>query len=242
MTKRKTKSFISFIVLLLLLLSVGITYAQQVDKKAFAILDKAFEGLGKKDNYAIYFDAIAMGIPAPAMIYKLAPYKYFKGGYLIMDKNKYEINIGVMKALCDGKLSVVVNELIRTMVIDSVRHAKETTDEVKSIKNFLNDNLKNQKLDYAGLEKLNNVLCHKVMMRFADTSRQHIIYWVTEKEGKLKMIAEWQNENYDVYTIRKIGLAPLKHKYAVMALPPRTIRSLKGYEVMDLRFINLLKN
>lgn len=237
MKKRTLNSKILLFLLLLNWWSVS-AYAQQTtaDDKAFKILDKAIGDVFTSEDMGIYFEAIAYEVEKPESIFTLPVYRVFRGGYMFVDKEKFRIELGLMKSICDGKLVVVVEEESKTMIIDSVRKDSEEGQE-EEMNAFLNDEFLNGTLSYIGTEKINNRACHKIKSTVKDDKENtHVLYWVDQTTGQLYLMAEFQHNAYNVYWINKIGKAPEdKGRYNVY-LPEKGLTTYHGYRVVDNRY------
>ena len=223
--------------LLLFISSLVLAQTDPNKEKALDLLHKSFGGLGEKENYAIHFEAIASGLQEPKDIFKLPVYKIYKGGHLYCDGNKFEISTSGVKALCDGKLVVAINEMAKSMVIDSLRRPKneDSQKEIDIAKRFGHD-FDDMTIKYQGTEKINGKQCHKIYVYLPDNPKYHVFYWIEVSTEKLYLMAEWQEKSYEVYWIRKIGKAPSNYVYNVN-VPKKEIDKLYGYEVFDMRFI-----
>ncbi|HEX8549896.1 MAG TPA: hypothetical protein VF691_23240 [Cytophagaceae bacterium] len=230
-----------------LILSSTAGYTQQaLDEKAVAtILDKAMGTVGMEDpDLAFTFEGIAFGIQDPVKIFSMPVYEVHRGGYMYCEGRKFEMQLGIMKALCDGKLMVIIDEKSKMMVIDSLRDhvpgfKNENPDREKMLAEFIGEG----KLSYVGKQKVNGRECHKIKADIEGGDATHILYWVDVKTEKLLLMAEYQNKAYDVYWIKKISKAPKGYVYAVN-VPKKETEKLYGYEVFDMRFVSedLYKN
>jgi hypothetical protein len=224
--------------LLLLLLTVPAARAQQKDEKAFRILDAAIGLQEEQLDLSIRFEAIAYGIANPLEVFSLPADALHKGGYFYMKGAQYEIELGLIKALCDGQLSVLVNEQDRLMIVDSVRSnmpALEGEAQQPDLGELLKENLYNGALSYEGQEEVNNHRCHKIKAHFPDAPDTYVLYWVREKDHTLLLMAERQQGSFDVYQVNKVGKSPKNHQYTIH-LPAEEISDFHGYEVVDFRF------
>jgi hypothetical protein len=235
MSKNKINQVVFFLATLLLI-QPGFCQNDQ-DKQALELLDKAMGPVGDEEgNAAVYFDAIAIGLKDPKEISSLPLYKVYKGGFFIQDKNKFEIQIGVMKALCDGKLMVVIDETAKSMVVDSVRDKPPVElGEMPSFESLMDDNFGDMKITYEGKEQMNGKLCHKIKGTFLKEKTAMVYYWVQVDNNHLQMIAEKNDELYDVYVVKKISTAPKNHMYTVN-LPNKELKTFYGYQVYDFRY------
>lgn len=210
-------------------------FAQQgADNQAFRILDKALEGLWEKESYAIYFKAIAFDVQKPLDIFSLPAYRQRLGGHIYVDGKRFEMQLGIMKALCDGKLLVMVDESSGLMVVDSLREKMEGFDEEPDIEALLNEKFGLGKLSLEGKELVNKRECYRIRCTFEDSGNE-VLYYVDVQKGTLTLMAERTDEDYDVYLIDRVGVPPPRHVYNIN-LPDRELESLYGYEVIDMRY------
>jgi len=207
------------------------------DQKAFDILNKAFGGIGEAKSYGIYFEGITYDVQKPSDIFSQPVYKVFRGGHLFANEKKFEIEVGKMKALCDGKLMVMINEEEKSMLIDSLRERSEKEMEGIDMIKILGEDFSNNGLSYEGIEKVNLKECHKIKAVFPNMPDYYVYYYVETASGKLYLMAEWQEKSYDVYWIQKIAKAPIGYDYNVN-IPKNEIETLYGYQVFDLRFVS----
>lgn len=211
------------------------------DSLAYRLLDNAFGKTVMSGNAGIWFESIAYGVKEPKDIFSLPVYQVVKGGFLFMDGNKYEMQLGAMKALSDGKLMVVVDEQSKTMYVDSVSRAgfsPDSADALQVKKMFDGMTGGEAKFDYAGIEILNGKRYHKIKAVADDADKTQVHYWIEEASGKMYMMAEQQNAAYNVYVFRSVGKAPKAHEY-VVHLPQKEIDTYYGYTVIDNRFIKI---
>lgn len=210
-------------------------YDGSIDEKAYKILDKAIGDVFTSQNIGIYFEGIAFGIKKPEEIFTLPVYKVFRGGYLFVKDDKFEIELGLMKTICDGNVMVVVDEQSKTMLIDSVRN-KELEIKYEELESLVGKDFKDGTLVYNGIVAVNNVKCHKITSVVKNNSSSvDITYWVDVATENLYLMAENQNASYNVYWFNKVGKAPLNHTYQFF-LSKKTMTSFQGYSVIDNRF------
>ncbi|KAA9324910.1 hypothetical protein [Adhaeribacter soli] len=208
------------------------------EKEMMEIMDKAMGTVGADDeNTAIYFEGIAFGIAKPEAIFKMPAYKVYRGGHLFNLGKKFEIKLGIMKALCDGKIMVIVDEKSKSMVIDSLRdEVPGFAGQKPDLQKLIDDNFGTGEIKYAGTETINGKKCHKIKaIMTEDKISTHVFYWVEIKSNKLLLMAEWQNNAYDVYWIKSIGQVPKGHVFDVK-IPKRELEDFYGYQVFDLRY------
>lgn len=232
-------TFVYLWVIVLWLLSAGTGLAQQQDDKAFEILDKAIGLQEKEVDLAIYFEDMAFGVADPLAIFKLPAYAVQKGGFIYMKDDQYEIQLGILKALSDGKLSILVNEQERMVIVDSVRSGMAgfgEEGEQPDLQSLLKENLYNSQLSYVGLEEIQGNTCHKIKATFPDAQDTYVLYWVREKDHKLLLMVEKQGSNFDVYHIRKISKTPKDHQFTIH-VPATEMTEFHGYEIFDFRYM-----
>lgn len=211
------------------------------EKKAYALLDKAFGGFNETNsNVGLYFEGIAYGISDPVKIFTMDVYRIVRGGFMFVDGDKYEMQLGTVKTLCDGSISTVIDEVSKTMIIDSVR--KESTyknfGDSLNINNLISQTFGDSRLSYLGEETINGHKCHKIKagINGGAMDKSHILYWIGMATSQLYLMAEWQNKGYDVYWFSKTGQAPKEHSYKIY-LPKKELTTYYGYNVIDNRYL-----
>lgn len=226
------------VVLMIMLSFTARAFAQKdVDKKAFDIMNKAFGNTIENGDVAMYFEGIGMGLKDPMEIFTLPVYKITRGGYLIIKNKKYEMAIGPMKTVCDGKILVVADEVSKTLFIDSVRNAlKGSYQETPDVSKIFTEKFGAANLSYEGKEMVNKRECHKIRSFYSE-EKIEVTYWVECKTGMMYLMAEKQNGMNMVYWFRKISKAPEKYTFNIH-LPKKNqeLDKLYGYQVIDHRF------
>ena len=218
------------------LLITPITEAQNSDEKAIQLMDKAIGKAIESNNIAISFEGIAYGLKDPKSIFVLPMYEVKRGGFLFIDGEKMEMQLGAMKSLSDGKLVVVVDEVSKTIFVDSVRnHPLIKTDAPIDIAQLFKENFGEGNMSYEGEETINGRKCYKIKSSFDYKEKNHVYYWIEKNSEKLYLMAEWQNNAYDVYWLKSIDSAPQAHEYAIN-LPKKELEQYYGYNVIDQRF------
>jgi hypothetical protein len=214
-------------------------YAQdKVDTVAFNILDKALGKWFEKQSAAFYFEGIAYGVDKPSEIFSLPVYEVMRGGFWIFDGDKFEMQLGQVKGLSDGKLMVMIDEMGGTMYVDSVRHNTPVAKaNSKDIEKLLDETFGDGVMTYEGKEPVNGKLCHKIKTVIKDEQNTHVIYWVNAQTMQILLMAEWQNGAYDVYWFKEITSVPANYNFSVH-LPANEIKDFHGYQVFDMRFIS----
>jgi hypothetical protein len=210
----------------------------KVDQKAFQLMDKALGNALESGNAALYFEGIAYGLKDPLSIFSLPVYQVVRGGYLFIHGKKHEMHLGSIKSLSDGKLVVVVDEISKTMFIDSVRNASQRYFEEKPDLSGLFSQLGDADLVYRGTQKVNGRDCHRITSTF-DKVQAEVTYYIDQNTGQLYLMAEKQEGSYNVYWFNRISKVSPGHVFSVN-LPKGTgeLDKLYGYEVIDHRFIS----
>lgn len=228
-----------FLLLFLYFFSVlNIQAQKQEDSKAIDILNKSMGVIvNEEGSMAVYFEGIAYGVTKPEDIFSIPSYKIFRGGFMINDGKKFEVQLGLMKALCDGKVMVMIDESAKTMVVDSLREKMPGFNQMPDIEKIMNENFAEGVFKYEGTEMIKGKQCYKVKSEFPSDATKHVYYYVETSSDKLLLIAEWQGGSYDVYWIKRISKAPTNHIYSVN-LPAKELDNFYGYEVYDFRYIS----
>jgi hypothetical protein len=218
-------------------------YAQQLaksptDDKAYKILDKAIGEPFASENMAIYFESLAFDVEKPESIFTLPVYQVYKGGFVMLNKDKYQVELGLMKSMSDGKLMVIVEEKSKTMIVDSVRKGTKE-EEQEEMDAFLKDDFLDGTLDYLGTVMINDHSCHKIKSTLKNSKEDmHVLYWVDVQSGQLYLMAEHIHNAYNVYWVSKVSKTPENHTYDIY-LPKKGVTSFHGYKVIDRRFSNI---
>jgi uncharacterized protein YodC (DUF2158 family) len=223
--------------LLVLLIPAENIRAQDGNNKAFALLEKAMGPIGTEERMALHFEGLSFGLASPTGIFSQPVYKVYRGGYMYNDGKKFEVQLGVIKALCDGNIMVVVDEQSKTMIVDSLRSSVPGfADQAPDIEKLISQEIGDADLKYEGTETVNGRNCHRIRAQYKDKDKaSHILYYIEEKSGKLLLISEYQQGAYDCYWIKKIGKAPENYQYTIH-IPGKEMEKLYGYEVYDFRF------
>lgn len=231
--------FLFFLLLVLGRIQTIVAQTVPLNKEEMgALLDK---NLGRLEtgNFAMRFHGIAMNVPKPLDIFSLPSYKVFRGGYYYCDNNKFELSTGAVKALCDGKVLVLIDEVNHQVMIDSINQAPAIVQEGMSfadMRKYIGPGYDGEGvLSYLGLQKVQGKNCHAIQLAFPGEEGKSSIYYVSAKDERLLLMAEKRQGAYDVYWLEGIGPAPGKHVYTIQ-LPKRELHTLYGYEVTDLRF------
>ena len=201
------------------------------------LLDKAIGKAVENKNIMILFKGIAFGLKDPKSIFNLPANKITKGGYMYLDDNKYELQLGNLKTLSDGKLVVVVDEISQTMFLDSIRSKPLINSQEKhDVNKLMTEIFGEGTFIYKGEEVINKKTYYKIQSSFNNKEKSHVYYWIDKGTEKLFLMAEWQNNAYDVYWFNSIEKAPKKYNYNVN-LPDKELEKYYGYNVIDYRFI-----
>lgn len=219
---------------LYLILSTSHSFSQNPDP--LKLLDKALGGALGQNNMSITFEGIAYSQQDPVAIFNLPVYEVIRGGYVYVDGKKYEMKLGSMKAISDGQIMVVADEVSKTLYIDSLR-TLPADSVVPLVERLVSENFGEGNLSYIGKEKVNGKMCHKIKSSFSNQFNTHVYYWIEVATDKLYLMAEWQNVGYDIYWFNNIGKAPSNYDYSVN-LPNTELDTYYGYNVIDNRFIN----
>ncbi len=206
-------------------------------EKAQYYMEHSLQKFSGKSKYAIVFESVAYQLKNPTDIFRLPQYQLFKGGYVYMDGERYEYNIGTIKTLSDAKLIVYIDEINKQMLIDSVRN-KGISEEQKQ-KNFVDFFEKDNgefTYEYQKIDTLAGKAYHKIKCVMTKNKDVQLFYWIDVKTENMYMYAEGNLGVYDVYVIQKITTPPASHKYSIY-LPNKELTSWHGYEVVDNRFV-----
>jgi uncharacterized protein YodC (DUF2158 family) len=238
MKKPLTNIINSCLLIWLIVLNTSESIAQKTDQLAYDLLEKAMGPIGKEEPLALYFEGLCFGLKSPTGIFSQPVYKVYRGGYMYNDGKKFEVQLGIMKALCDGNIMVVIDEQSKTMVIDSLRASVPGfEDQVPDIEKLITKEIGDAELHYEGKEIVQGKSCHRIRTQYKGHGAAHILYYVEEKSGRMFLISEFQRGVYDCYWIKKIGKAPENYNYAIH-IPKKETEKMYGYEVHDFRFIS----
>ncbi len=221
-------------VLLVVISTATIAQTSSGREQAEKILDKAIGEVFASESIGISFEGIAYGINKPEDIFTLPVYKVYRGGYLFVNKDKYKVELGLMKSVSDGNVTVMVDEQSKTMIVDSVR--KEQTAGTDDISALINEDFKESTLEYLGEVMINNHKCYKIISHVkGEKTATEVGYWVDVASGQLYLMSEKQNDICNVYWFGKVGKAPEGYNYTVF-LPKKQLTTFHGYTVVDNRF------
>lgn len=211
--------------------------AQAGQQDARQIMEKAMTKVGT-GRFAIYFEALGYGLTKPQDIFTLPAYKVYKGGYFFNDNNRFELSTGIFKGVSDGSIMVFINEEEKSMVIDSIRTGTPTGEEptMEMFRSLLPGVAADQELVYDGKETLKGTACHRIKTQSQESQAIVSYYYVSVKDSRLVMMADYHDKKYDVYWIKKIASPPAAYTYTVK-IPRHEVSKLYGYEVYDMRFM-----
>jgi hypothetical protein len=204
------------------------------------LLEKALGRL-RSGDFAIYFEGISYGLKQPLDIFTAPVYKVYRGGYYFNSGDKLEMNLGGMKALSDGQVTVLIDVINKQIMIDSVHQIPLSSDDPKKEQELFEKAMgikigEGVALQFLGRQKIKGKSCLVVSGSIKGTPGQQSLYYITEKDNQLLMMAEKQKLGYDVYWLDRISASPPKHSYAVN-VPKKELQKLGGYEVTDMRFV-----
>jgi hypothetical protein len=216
------------------------TYAQQGNIDPLKILENAMSKLQEPD-YVIYYEGLALGTNSPTAIFTMPKYKIYRGGYFIVDNEKFELSLGLFKGLSDGKLVVYINEAEKSIMIDSVRATPlvETGDADPMVEyaKMMDFDMQNIKFNYEGKEKVNGHLCYKIKSNEHGKEKRFACYYVKVKDSKILLMSDFNGVAYDNFWIKEIKNAPKNHKFDIKNIPNTEISTLAGYKATDMRFV-----
>jgi hypothetical protein len=208
-----------------------------IQQEAMDLLDKAFAPVNNSETYGITFETIAYELKNPVDIFSLPGYKVHKGGYLYVSKNKYELKLPHVKAISNGVLSLMTDELNKVLYIDSVKSMNEIQEgREQDVKDLFNKNFRDQKLSIEKEETVSGEKCHRIKSTMLVNGVSAEMIWWVSKSGKLIMYAEKSGSGYTVFLIKNIGKVPAGHKFDFY-FPREEKQELLGYKVFDFRYI-----
>lgn len=226
-----------FITVLLLGLLTNAIAQNDTQKKAIDMLDNVVGKYLEKKSMSMKFEGIAYGIKDPKSIFTLPPYKIYRGGYVYLDNEQFEMQLGSIKSVCDGEVMVIVDEVSKMMYIDSTKAIRGVRDKMQEktpdVGKLLLDQLGDGDIEYIGTEIINGKRCNKLRSTF--TNGIHTLYWIDITRNQLYLMAEFQNGMYDVYWFSQIAGAPKNYEYKVN-ISDKPMTKFYGYEVIDNRY------
>lgn len=209
----------------------------QTKNEAFEILDKSIGKLTASDNFSITFNTFATDLKDPMQIFSTASYSVYKGGYLTVEGNKFEMQIGPVKCLSNGKLMVYIDESSQSMFVDSIRSEQSMKKLFGEENNVLPvSDFESGTGKVLNQEKVGGKDCYKIRYDFPGGDIPYVLYWVDVNNYQLVLMAEYDGENFDVYHFKAIGPSFKEHDYSVN-LPSRPLEKYYGYEVVDNRYM-----
>jgi hypothetical protein len=200
------------------------------------LLEKAMSPF-QKGSGEIHFKRIAYNLKDPMNIFTLKKEEVFTSCYYIFDGNKFEINLGEIQAISDGKVIITASLLNGDMYIDSMRTANPIDNQAPTVSDFTNlfkDDFGDSKIEYLGSEKIDNVLCKKVKCGFSKTN-DFVLFWIDTTTSKLLLMADYQDKTYNTYLIQSISNIDSNHDFTI-SLPNKELETFAGFKVMDMRF------
>ncbi len=223
-----------------LFLSVSINLIAQednsIDANSLQLLEKAMSPLSGERG-VISFHKIAYGIKEPLSIFSLGKDITYQSCYYIFDGRKFEMNLGEMQALSDGRLLVVVNKPAGQIYIDSMRTENPVDKNVgtySDLTKMFETEFGNSMLNFVGEEVVNGILCKKIKASFSE-SKDYVLYWVDAEKGTMVLMAENQQNSFVVYWVKEITNNPGNHDFDIH-LPKKEIESMYGFTVFDMRY------
>lgn len=198
-------------------------------------MDKTFKVFESKTKYAIYFETVAMQQKRPSDVFTASVYQQHKGGYVYVEGQKYEYNMGVIKVLCDGQLLVYIDEVEKQLIVDSLRDQDAEAQQLV-FNNMLEKEHGDFNYQYLKVDTLKGKPYHQIKCTLSKNKDVHMLYWIDTKTEQMYMYAEYNEGLYNVYLIKKYGTPPAKHNYSIF-LPKTEIKTFHGYEVLDQRFL-----
>lgn len=206
--------------------------------KAMELMTRAMAKL-ESPSYAIMYEGIAFGCNNPLDYFKLPAYKVYKGGYFYFKDDKYEIRQGHIKGICDGNIYAFINEQEKVILLDSVRDykalSKEEINYEKELSNIMGFDLADSEFYYIGTEVLKGTTYHKIKSKALGNEGYYSIYYITMKDNRLFMYADFNGKNFDVFEVKTIKDVPEKHQFT-LDIPKKRLTELYGFKVMDMRF------
>ena len=189
-----------------------------------AILDAVFAD----DNLAIDFSHVCYQRTTPDFTVTDSCYS---GGHLYVKGDKYEMDYGVLKMLCDGELQVIVEETVQSMTVDSVRFRdREISDSVRL-------DLYDRVGKPTSVQRWNHSSCPAGRICLVSNMKNGLqSVFVLDNQGKnLIAWADGEPGDFTVYHVDKIADVEENYRFKI-ELPAEKIRQFGPYSVWDLRF------
>lgn len=212
----------------------------QIDTSAMQYWDTFFSPLFSGEGYKVNFECIINGFGNPLTMEQHPDPACDVGGHLHVSENKYEIDYGIIKVICDHQLVVMVNETDRSMMVDSVSRSNMQ----EAFSSLLNDSLQQDDLSLTMMP-----------VRFLNTDYRAVVsedetpgelgniikvktYFLVNEKEEWKHWIEYRPElnEYTWFTIGKTGV-DTSIKEINIFLPDHEIEEFAGYQVFDYRFI-----
>jgi hypothetical protein len=226
--------------IILLIALVPYLAHSQVDTLAYKQWEKLFAPMFSGEGYKVDFDCITNGKGHPLTAIKSVPNACVKG-FLHLSEYKYSIDFGAVKALCDNKLVIMINEAEKIMVVDSVARYTSNENPFGTLiqdttnKDFMSIQL--ETITFLNQRYKAIIARDKIQDTYTGTSLV-TTYFLIDKSGEWKHWIEYR-ENNSEYTWFTVG-DKLVDKSIVdqkIHLPKTEVNNMAGYQVMDYRFI-----
>lgn len=154
----------------------------------------------------------------------------FSGGHFYLDSNKMEAVFGPIKFASDGILTVIIDELSKNILIDSLDLEAEglpieatqfldTTSLVYSKEIVANKNYRTIELGFSN----GNFTRYRLTL----DNNPKLIGW-----------SDYSESGVTHFVIETISKSPVSHNYNIY-LPNTPLENFHGYSVLDFRFSNL---
>lgn len=213
----------------------------QIDSLAFTEWEKLFDPITTKPGYRIDFKCIVNGVGNPFNV-DSAP-EDCVSGFMHFGKDKYKIDFGVMKTVCDGKLLVLINEVDHTMLVDSMDKHRISAD------NILEELKKDSAMSHMGRLIMENkrflntnyqaVVATDMMYEEGDTTGVKLVtYLLIDDKKQWKHWIEYREElnEFTWFYIEKVGVDKRILDINI-TIPKHEIDQYAGYGVSDYRFL-----
>ncbi len=206
------------------------------------VIGGAFKDLDLEKGFAMYFHKIAYGLSSPEQLFSAPAGQVLNDGHVICQGDKFDVKAGFMQGISNGEIYLVVNELERMVIVDSVHYEVHQTDTLRqAFMQFLEQSMPDDAIKLEGEKVVAGDLCHVVRsdMTF-EGEATHVYYYVRKSDLKLVLFAEYDGQMYTSYLVKKIGPAPKRHDYS-FTFPEEEQTEFMGYKVFDFRYANFPK-
>lgn len=229
---------ITLIICCFLFVQLSISQIQKITEiNAVQLLDNAIGKAIKNNKVAVYMQAMALELKQPEDIFTMPEKEILRGGFIFIDGKKFEMKIGSVKNVSDGNLLLIVDEPSKTLFIDSIRNPPLPDENAsEEIKKMITETFTGGKITYDSREIINGHECYKIKSIFENSEKSLVYYWIDVQTEQLYLMAEFQNETYDVYWIKSVGEPPITHNYSLL-LPLKKLDHYDDYKVFDNRFV-----